>query len=46
MPIVSIRTIKGILTEDKKAELHKRIADLLVDGSERWFNKNGTARLS
>ena len=31
MPIVSIRTIKGILTEDKKAELHKRIADLLVE---------------
>lgn len=31
MPIVSIRTIKGILTKDKKAELHKRIADLLVE---------------
>ncbi len=31
MPIVSIRTIKGILTKEKKAELHKRIADLLVE---------------
>jgi 4-oxalocrotonate tautomerase len=31
MPIVTIRTIKGILTKDKKAELHKRITDLLVE---------------
>ncbi len=40
MPIVSIRTIKGLLTKDKKAELHKRIADLLVevegDGNEEF----------
>ena len=40
MPIVTIKTIKGILTEEKKAELHKRITDLLVevegDGNEQF----------
>ena len=31
MPIVNIKTIKGLLTKEKKAELHRKIADVLVE---------------
>ena len=31
MPIVTIKTIEGLLTKEKKQELHKRISDLLVE---------------
>ena len=31
MPIATIKTIKGALTDEKKAELHRRFADLMVD---------------
>ncbi len=31
MPIVTIKTIKGLLTKEKKQELHTRITDLLIE---------------
>lgn len=31
MPIVHIKTMKGLLTKEKKAELHKKITDVLVE---------------
>ena len=31
MPIVNIKTIKGLLTKEKKAELHKKITDVMVE---------------
>ncbi len=31
MPIVSVRTVEGILTPEKKSELHQRLSDLLVE---------------
>lgn len=31
MPIVSIKTVQGLLNQDKKVELHKRITDLMVE---------------
>jgi len=31
MPIVSIKTVKGLLTPEKKSELHKRISELLIE---------------
>ena len=31
MPIVNIKTMKGLLTKEKKAELHKRITDVIVE---------------
>jgi len=31
MPIVSIKTVKGLLTPEKKSELHKKISELLVE---------------
>lgn len=31
MPIVNIKTMKGLLTKEKKAELHKKITDVIVE---------------
>ncbi len=31
MPIVSIKTVKGLLTPEKKSELHKKLSELLVE---------------
>ena len=31
MPIVTIKTVEGLLTKEKKQTLHKRITDLLVE---------------
>ena len=31
MPIVNIKTMKGLLTTEKKAELHKKITDVIVE---------------
>ena len=31
MPIVTIKTVKGLLTAEKKSELHKKISELLVE---------------
>ena len=31
MPIATIKTLKGMLTDEQKAELHKRFADLMVE---------------
>lgn len=31
MPIVSIKTVKGLMTPEKKSELHKKICELLVE---------------
>ncbi len=31
MPIVSIKTVQGLLNQEKKVELHKRITDLMVE---------------
>ena len=31
MPLVTIRTMKGLLDEEQKKELHKRITDLMVE---------------
>ena len=31
MPLITIRTMKGLLDEEKKKELHKRIADVMVE---------------
>ena len=31
MPIVSVKTVKGLLTDDKKSELHQRLSELLVE---------------
>lgn len=31
MPIVSVKTVKGLLTPEKKSELHKRLTALLVE---------------
>ena len=31
MPIVSIKTVKGLLTAEKKSELHQRLSELLVE---------------
>ena len=31
MPIVNIKTMKGLLTKEKKAELHKKITDVMVE---------------
>ena len=31
MPIATIKTIKGALTDEQKIELHRRFADLLVE---------------
>ncbi|MEW5814467.1 MAG: tautomerase family protein [Spirochaetota bacterium] len=31
MPIVTIKTVKGLLTSEKKRELHKKISELLVE---------------
>ena len=31
MPIVTIKTVEGLLTKKKKQTLHKRITDLLVE---------------
>jgi 4-oxalocrotonate tautomerase len=39
MPFVNIKTIKGALSPSQKTELHKRIADLMIEiegkGNER-----------
>jgi 4-oxalocrotonate tautomerase len=31
MPVVSVRTVKGLLTPEKKSELHKKLSDLMVE---------------
>lgn len=31
MPIVNIKTMKGLLTKEKKAQLHKKITDVMVE---------------
>jgi 4-oxalocrotonate tautomerase len=31
MPVVSIKTVKGLLTPEKKRELHKKVSELLVE---------------
>ena len=31
MPIVTIQTIKGLLTKEAKNELHKKITDVMVE---------------
>ena len=31
MPIVAIKTVKGLLTAEKKSELHQRLSELLVE---------------
>ncbi len=31
MPIVSIKTVKGLLTPEKKSELHRKISELLIE---------------
>jgi len=31
MPIVSVKTVKGLLTAEKKSELHQRLSELLVE---------------
>ena len=31
MPIVMIKTMKGLLTKEKKEELHKKITDVIVE---------------
>jgi 4-oxalocrotonate tautomerase len=31
MPIVSIKTMKGALTEEQKSDLHKQIAEVLIN---------------
>ncbi len=31
MPFVNIKTLKGVLSETQKRELHARIADVMVD---------------
>ncbi len=31
MPIVTIKTVEGLLTKEKKQALHKRITDLLIE---------------
>jgi 4-oxalocrotonate tautomerase len=40
MPFVNIKTIKGALSTSQKTELHKRIADLMIEiegnGNERF----------
>lgn len=42
MPIVSIKTVKGLLNHEKKVELHKRITELMVEiegGGNKKFAK-------
>ena len=42
MPIVNIKTMKGLLTKEKKAELHKKITEVMVEvegGGNRAFAK-------
>ena len=42
MPIVTIKTVEGLLTKEKKQELHERITDLLVEiegNSNKQFAK-------
>lgn len=31
MPIVSVKTVEGLLTPEKKNELHRKLSDLLVE---------------
>ena len=31
MPFVNIKTLKGVLSEEQKAELHQRITDVMVE---------------
>jgi 4-oxalocrotonate tautomerase len=31
MPIVSVKTVKGLLTPEKKSELHQKLSELLVE---------------
>lgn len=31
MPLLTLKTVEGLLTPEKKAELHERLTDLLVD---------------
>jgi 4-oxalocrotonate tautomerase len=31
MPIVSVKTVKGLLSAEKKSELHKKLSELLVE---------------
>jgi len=31
MPIVSVKTVEGLLTPEKKNDLHRRLSDLLVE---------------
>jgi 4-oxalocrotonate tautomerase len=31
MPIVSVKTVKGLLSPEKKAELHRKLTELLVE---------------
>jgi 4-oxalocrotonate tautomerase len=31
MPFVNVRTVKGLLTEEQKREIQKRITDVMVD---------------
>jgi len=42
MPIITINTIEGLLTKEKKQEIHKKITDVMVevegDGNEAFRN--------
>ena len=31
MPLVNIKTVEGLLTSEKKTELHRRITELMVE---------------
>ncbi len=31
MPIVTVKTVEGLLTPEKKSELHQKLSDLLVE---------------
>lgn len=42
MPFVNIRTVKGLLNEEQKRELHQRITELMVEiegGGDPDFQK-------
>ncbi|KST68971.1 tautomerase family protein [Mastigocoleus testarum] len=42
MPLINIRTVKGLLDEDKKQELYQRITELMVEiegGGDPDFKK-------
>lgn len=42
MPIVSVKTVKGLLSSEKKRELHRRLCDLMVEiegGGDSRFSR-------